>query len=133
MYHIVASELKDPICHSNECQIGFYSSEATNGPVYVIDVAEVYKGTLISLGGIVPARVPTTRLIYRILKHDLSLELNCLKGSGGKLYFLAEDMAGITAERERKRDPYKDAHIMAAAARLCREKCLTPRKDSMAS
>ena len=27
--HIVASELKDPICHSNECQIGFFSSEAT--------------------------------------------------------------------------------------------------------
>ena len=29
-YHqIVASELKDPICHSNECQIGSFSSEAT--------------------------------------------------------------------------------------------------------
>ena len=27
--HIVASELKDPICHSNECQIGSSSSEAT--------------------------------------------------------------------------------------------------------
>ena len=27
--HIVASELKDPICHSNECQIGSFSSEAT--------------------------------------------------------------------------------------------------------
>ena len=26
---IVASELKDPICHSNECQIGSFSSEAT--------------------------------------------------------------------------------------------------------
>ena len=26
--HIVASELKDPICHSNECQIGSFSSEA---------------------------------------------------------------------------------------------------------
>ena len=25
---IVASELKDPICHSNECQIGSFSSEA---------------------------------------------------------------------------------------------------------
>ena len=25
----VASELKDPICHSNECQIGSFSSEAT--------------------------------------------------------------------------------------------------------
>ena len=27
--HIVASDLKDPICHSNECQIGSFSSEAT--------------------------------------------------------------------------------------------------------
>ena len=27
--NIVASELKDPICHSNECQIGSFSSEAT--------------------------------------------------------------------------------------------------------
>ena len=27
--HFVASELKDPICHSNECQIGSFSSEAT--------------------------------------------------------------------------------------------------------
>ena len=27
--HIVASELNDPICHSNECQIGSFSSEAT--------------------------------------------------------------------------------------------------------
>ena len=26
---IVASKLKDPICHSNECQIGSFSSEAT--------------------------------------------------------------------------------------------------------
>ena len=28
-YYIVASELKDPICHSDECQIGSFSSEAT--------------------------------------------------------------------------------------------------------
>ena len=27
--YIVASALKDPICHSNECQIGSFSSEAT--------------------------------------------------------------------------------------------------------
>ena len=27
--YIVASELNDPICHSNECQIGSFSSEAT--------------------------------------------------------------------------------------------------------
>ena len=27
--HIVASELKDPICHSDECQIGFFSTEET--------------------------------------------------------------------------------------------------------
>ena len=27
--YIVASKLKDPICHSNECQIGSFSSEAT--------------------------------------------------------------------------------------------------------
>ena len=26
---IVASELKNPICHSDECQIGSFSSEAT--------------------------------------------------------------------------------------------------------
>ena len=26
--HIIASELKDPICHSNECQIGSFSSES---------------------------------------------------------------------------------------------------------
>ena len=26
----VVSELNDPICHSNECQIGSFSSEATN-------------------------------------------------------------------------------------------------------
>ena len=101
--------------------------------MYVIDVAEVYKGTLKSLGGIVPARVHTTRLFDLILKHNLSLELNCLKGSGGKLYFLAKNMAGIAAESELKRAPYKDAHILAAVARLCREKCLAPRKDSMAS
>ena len=25
--YIVASELKDPICHSDECQIGSFSSE----------------------------------------------------------------------------------------------------------
>ena len=30
--YIVASELKDPICHSNECQIGSFSSEATICP-----------------------------------------------------------------------------------------------------
>ena len=29
MKYIVASELKDPICHSDECQIGSFSSEAT--------------------------------------------------------------------------------------------------------
>ena len=29
VFNIVASELKDPICHSNECQIGSFSSEAT--------------------------------------------------------------------------------------------------------
>ena len=28
-FNIVASALKDPICHSNECQIGSFSSEAT--------------------------------------------------------------------------------------------------------
>ena len=27
--HVVASELKDPTCHSDECQIGSFSSEAT--------------------------------------------------------------------------------------------------------
>ena len=27
--YIVASELNNPICHSNECQIGSFSSEAT--------------------------------------------------------------------------------------------------------
>ena len=27
--YIVASELNDPICHSDECQIGSFSSEAT--------------------------------------------------------------------------------------------------------
>ena len=27
--YIVASKLNDPICHSNECQIGSFSSEAT--------------------------------------------------------------------------------------------------------
>ena len=30
MRQFVASELKDPICHSDECQIGSFSSEATN-------------------------------------------------------------------------------------------------------
>ena len=29
IYHLVASEPKDPICHSDECQIGSFSSEAT--------------------------------------------------------------------------------------------------------
>ena len=29
IFHIVVSELKDPICHSNECQIGSFSSVAT--------------------------------------------------------------------------------------------------------
>ena len=27
--YFAASELKDPICHSDECQIGSFSSEAT--------------------------------------------------------------------------------------------------------
>ena len=27
--HLVAWELNDPICHSDECQIGSFSSEAT--------------------------------------------------------------------------------------------------------
>ena len=30
---LVASELKDPICHSDECQIGSFSSEATYCPL----------------------------------------------------------------------------------------------------
>ena len=34
--HIVASELKDPICHSNECQIGSFSSEAAICPLYIM-------------------------------------------------------------------------------------------------
>ena len=29
LMYLVASELNDPICHSNECQIGSFSSEAT--------------------------------------------------------------------------------------------------------
>ena len=29
LLYFVASELKDPICHSDECQIGSFSSEAT--------------------------------------------------------------------------------------------------------
>ena len=33
--HIVASKLKDPICHSNECQIGSFISEAT---IYVVEL-----------------------------------------------------------------------------------------------
>ena len=28
-HHVVASELNDPICHSDECQIGSFSFEAT--------------------------------------------------------------------------------------------------------
>ena len=32
---IVASELNDPICHSDECQIGSFSSEATKCTVFV--------------------------------------------------------------------------------------------------
>ena len=36
---IVASELKDPTCHSNECQIGSFSSEATRYP-------KIYRNTV---------------------------------------------------------------------------------------
>ena len=86
--------------------------------MYVTYVAEVYKGILKSLGGIVSVRTHTTRIVDRILKHDLFLELDCLKGSGCKLYFLAKDMAEIAAERELKRDSYKDAHF--TAVKLCR-------------
>ena len=39
--HIVASELKDPICHSNECQIGSFSSEAT---IYNYDLGSLCLG-----------------------------------------------------------------------------------------
>ena len=35
--HFVASELKDPICHSNECQIGSFSSEPTICSFYFLD------------------------------------------------------------------------------------------------
>ena len=37
-------------------------------------------------------------------------------------------MAGIAAVRELKRDPYKDAHIMAVTARLCREQMFNSKK-----
>ena len=39
--HIVASELNDPICHSNECQIGSFSSEATTCNMILILVLVV--------------------------------------------------------------------------------------------
>ena len=37
--HIVASELKDPICHSDECQMGSFSSEAT-----ICSALKLFKG-----------------------------------------------------------------------------------------
>ena len=43
--YIVASELKDPICHSNECLIGSFSSEATiyRDTSYIMNV-NIYNG-----------------------------------------------------------------------------------------
>ena len=42
--YIVASELKDPICHSNECQIGSFSAQATicvcHIPVYLLNAKD---------------------------------------------------------------------------------------------
>ena len=42
---VVASELKDPICHSDECQIGSFSSEATK--CYLLE-ATVFEGNYIT-------------------------------------------------------------------------------------
>ena len=39
--HVVASELKDPICHSDECQIGSFSSEATMWSYFHSGVTEL--------------------------------------------------------------------------------------------
>ena len=45
--HFVASELKDPICHSDECQIGSFSSEATIYN-YVFTYIQNYKNSYTS-------------------------------------------------------------------------------------
>ena len=42
--NIVASELKDPICHSDECQIGSFSSEATICILYFIITEKTASG-----------------------------------------------------------------------------------------
>ena len=44
---IVASELKDPICHSDECQIGSFSSEATRCIVRVKELVSAFRCTTI--------------------------------------------------------------------------------------
>ena len=43
---IFASELKDPICHSDECQIGSFSSEATKCTSLKIHYSIIYHITL---------------------------------------------------------------------------------------
>ena len=49
---IVASELKDPICHSDECQIGSFSSEATKCNLLpTLYIFENYLDLETSLGG----------------------------------------------------------------------------------
>ena len=40
--HFVASELKDPICHSDECQIGSFSSEATICSSLIYDLMTLF-------------------------------------------------------------------------------------------
>ena len=48
--HIVASELKDPICHSDECQIGSFSFEATTYSMR-LSLTKVVNSELVHRGG----------------------------------------------------------------------------------
>ena len=59
--HIVASELKDPICHSNECQIGSFSSEAT---IYATEnKLSINKSTLNTVLGFKNVKTHTDHLV----------------------------------------------------------------------
>ena len=76
--YFVASELKDPICHSDECQIGSFSSEATIS-VYLF--------------------MKITRIKYaeQYNKHNSSLLFRTRSNMAGKALSVAEAASTLTA------------------------------------
>ena len=69
--HFVASELNDPICHSDECQMGSFSSEATICALYIVSFV------LLS-GGLSPKNTFrfSSSHIFRHLKLEIALAIS---------------------------------------------------------